>query len=205
MTTENRFPLYRHSSNTWTEPWVLRNDRRGRSEFEALTQEGGESLRKFARRVRTTGMLVYDNKNAEQRDEQFRKRFNESLSNPDLLEVLLLREENRTFRETVQRAVDVEAIAESISNLPIKRMEAFRVAQEATTTRNHSEMDEMKQQLKEMTGARNSLTKMLNQFVGTVVSARRCNVCGDDGHCAEVCKQRRNALNPRGPEDSHKN
>ena len=40
---------------------VLRNDRRGRSVFEALTQKGGESLRDFAFRVRSTGMLVYAN------------------------------------------------------------------------------------------------------------------------------------------------
>ena len=50
---------------------VLRNDRRGRSEFEALTQKGGESLRDFARRVRSTARWVYANKNAEQRDEKF--------------------------------------------------------------------------------------------------------------------------------------
>ena len=96
---------------------VLRNDRRGRKEVEALTQKGGESLRDFARRVRGTGMLVYANKNAEQRDEQFRERFLEGLSNPDLLEVLL-REDNRTFRETVERAVDVEALAESYATYP---------------------------------------------------------------------------------------
>ena len=105
---------------------VLRNDRRGRSEFEPLTQKGGESLRDFARRVRSTGMLVYANKNAEQRDELFRERFIDGLSNPDLLEILL-REDNRTFTETVERAVDVEAIAESIRNLSNKRVEAFRV------------------------------------------------------------------------------
>ena len=44
---------------------VLRNDRRGRSEFKALSQKGCESLRDFARRVRSTGMLVYANKNVE--------------------------------------------------------------------------------------------------------------------------------------------
>ena len=126
---------------------VLRNDRRGRSQFEALTQKGGDSLRDFARRVRSTGMLVYANKNAEQRDEQFLERFIEGLSNPDLLEVLL-REDNRTFRETVERAVDVEAILESIRNLPNMRVEASRVAQEDTTTRNILAEDEMKLQLK---------------------------------------------------------
>ena len=80
---------------------VLRNDRRGRSEFEALTEKGNESLRDSARRVRSTGMLVYANKNAEQRDEQVRERFIEGLSNPDILEVLF-REDNRTFKKQLR-------------------------------------------------------------------------------------------------------
>ena len=184
---------------------VLRNDRRGRNEFEALTQKGDESLRDFARRVRSTGMLVYANKYAEQRDEQFRERFIEGLSNPDLLDVLL-REDNRTFRETVERAVDVEAIAESIRNLLNKRVEAFRVAQEATTTRNNLEVDEMKLQLEEIISAMNSLTNMVNKFVGAVVSSRRCDVCGGKRHFAEEsCRQRMNPLNLRGPGDRRKN
>ena len=149
---------------------MLQNDRKSRSESEALTQKGGESFRDFARKVRSTGMLVYANINTEQRDEQFRERFIEGLSNPDQLEVLL-REDNRTFREAVERAVDVDAIAKSIRNLPNKRMEAFRVAQEATTTRNHSEMVEMKRQLNGMTSAMNNLTNMVNQLVGAVFSA----------------------------------
>ena len=145
------------------------------------------------------GMLVYENTNAEQRDEQFRDRFIEGLSNPDLLEVLL-REDNRIFRETVERAVDVEAIAESIRNLPNKRVEAFRVAQEVTTTRNNLEVDEMKLQLKEMTSAMNSLTNRVNHFVGAVVSARRCDVCGGGRHFAqESYRQRMNPSNLRGP------
>ena len=36
----------------------------------------------------------------------------------------------------------------------------------------------MKLQLKEMTSAMNSLTNMVNQFVGAVVSAPRCDVYG---------------------------
>ena len=107
-------------------------------------------------------MLVY---------ELFRERFIEGLYNPGPLAVLL-REDNRTFRETVERAVDVEAIAESIRNLPNQRVEALRVPQEATKTRNNLEVDEMKLQLKEMTSAMDSLTNMVNQFVGAVVSAR---------------------------------
>ena len=179
----------------------MRNDRRGRSALEALTQKGSQSLRDFARRVRSTGMLVYAKKNAEQRDEQFRERFIEGLSNPDLLEVLL-REDNRTFRETVEKADDVKAIAESIRNLPNKRVEAFTVAQKATSTRNNLEVYEMKLQLKKMTSAMNSLTNMVNQFVGAVVSARRWDVCRGEKHFAhESCRQRMNPLNLQGPGD----
>ena len=129
---------------------VQRNDRVGRSEFEALAQKSDESLRVFARRVRSTGRLVYANKNAEQRDEQFRERFIEGLSNPDLLEVLLREDNNnRTFRETVERAVDSDAITESIRSRPNKRVDALRVTQEAGTGSSNPEMGEVKQQLKE--------------------------------------------------------
>ena len=184
---------------------VLRIDRRRRSEFESLTQKRSESIRDFARRVRSTGMLVYANKNAGERDELFRERFIGGLSYPDLLE-MLLREDNRTFRETIERAVDVEAIAESIRNLPNKRVEAFRVAQEATTTRNNLEVDEMKLQLNEMTSAMNILTNLVTQFVGAMVSARRCGVCGGERHFAgESCRQRMNPLNLRGPGDRRRN
>ena len=146
---------------------VLRNDRRGRSEFEALAQKGDESLRDFARRVRNTGMLVYANVDAEQRDELFRERFVEGLSNPELLEVLL-REDNRTFRETVDRAVALENIAESLRSRPNKRVDAIRMTQEAGTMNSNPEVDEMKQQLKRLTDEMNSLTDMMTQFVKTV-------------------------------------
>ena len=103
------------------------------------------------------------------------------------------------------RAVDVEAIAESIRNLPNKRVEAFRVAQEATTTRNNLEVDEMKLQLKEIINAMNSLTNMVNKFVGAVVSARRCDVCGERHFAEESCRRRMNPINLRGPGDGRKN
>ena len=48
---------------------VLQNDRKRRSEFKEMAQEGSESLRDFARRVRNNGMLVYAAMDAEQRDE----------------------------------------------------------------------------------------------------------------------------------------
>ena len=179
---------------------VLRNDRRARSEFEALAQKEGESLRDFARRVRNTGMLVYANINAEQRDERFRELFIERLSNPDLLEVLL-REDNRTFMETVDRAVASENIAESLLSGPNKRVDAIRMTQEAGTMNSVSEMNKMKQQLKRLTDEMNSLTDMTTQFVNTVTPVQfigasrskkpvRCYVCGLEGHIARVCLRR---------------
>ena len=184
---------------------VLRNDRRGRSEFEALAQKGDESLRDFARRVRNTGMLVYANVDAEQRDELFRERFVEGLSNPELLEVLL-REDNRTIRETVDRAVALENIAESLRSRPNKRVDAIRMTQEAGTMNSISEMNKMKQQLKRLTDEMNSLTDMMTQFVKTVTPVQfigpsqsrktvRCYVCGVDGHIAGKCPRRRSHLN----------
>ena len=137
---------------------------------------------------------------ADKRDEQFRERFIEWLADPDLLEVLL-RENTGTCTGTLNRAIDLKTISKAIRNLLNKRIEAFRVAQEATTTRNYSEMDEMEQQLKEMTSAMNSVTNMVNQFFGAVVNTRRCGACGEDGHSADVCKQRMNASNLRGPGD----
>ena len=74
----------------------MRNNSFGRGQYKALAQKEGENLREFARRVRGTGMLVYANMDAEQRDEQFRERFIEKMSNPELLEVLL-RENNSKF------------------------------------------------------------------------------------------------------------
>ena len=88
---------------------VLRNDRFGRGEFEALAQKQGESLREIARRVRGTGTLVHANMEADQQDEQFTERFIERLADPDLLKVLL-REHTGTFTEIVNRAIDLETI-----------------------------------------------------------------------------------------------
>ena len=184
---------------------VLRNDRRGRSEFEALAQKEDESLRDFARRVRNTGMLVYANVDAEQRDEQFRERFIEGLSNPDLLEVLL-REDNRTFRETLGRAVALENIAESLRSRPSKRVDAIRMTQETTTVNSNQEVDEMKLQLKGLTGAMNNMTEMMSQFVNMVTSVQSvgasrskklvgCHVCGVGGHTATKRQRGRNHLN----------
>ena len=148
---------------------VLRNDRMGRSEFKALVQKEGESLRDFARRVRSVGMQVFRNLEAEQRDEQFRERFIEGLSDPDLLEVLL-REDTRSFTDTLNRAVDLGTISKSIRNRSTKRVAALRVTQEATTSSSSNpEMSEMKQQMNEVSQAMNNLTNMMSKFMSSVL------------------------------------
>ena len=150
---------------------------------------------------------MYANVDAEQRDEQFRlsERFVEGLSNSELLEVLL-REDNRTFRETVDRAVALENNAESLRSRHNKRVDAIRMTQEAGTMNSISEMNKMKQELKRLTDEINSLTDMMTQFVNTVTPVQfigasrskkpvRCYECGLDGHIARECPRRRNHLN----------
>ena len=187
---------------------VLRNDRFGRGEFEALAQKEGESLREFARRVRGTGTLVYANMDADQRDEQFTERFIEGLADSDLLKVLL-RENTGTFTETVNRAIDLETISKSIRKRPNKRVDTIRVTHDAATVNSNPEMDEMRTQLNAMEVA-NSLTEMMTQFISAMVPGSStdvqrlwepplCYAGGIEGHPGKVCQQRGNTLNLRGP------
>ena len=174
---------------------VTRNDRAGRNEFKCLVQKESEPLREFARRVRNLGLLVFGHQEADQRDELFRERFLDGLSDSDLLEVLL-RERTRGFVGTVDRAVELEAIANSARTRPSRRVAYARLAQEsAVAAEDQTAVTEMKQQLDEMTRALSSLTNMVGQFVSTVVSVRRCDVCSENGHPAEVCRLIRNPLN----------
>ena len=154
---------------------VLRNDRFGRGEFEVLAQKEGESLRKFARRVRDTGTLVYANMDADQRDEHFTERFIEGLADPDLLKVLL-RENTGTFTETVNRAIDLETISKSIRKRPNKRVDTIRVTHDAATVNSNPEMDEMRTQLNVMKVATNSLTELMTQFISAMVPGSSTDV-----------------------------
>ena len=114
-------------------------------------------------------MLVYANVNGKKRDEQFRERFIEGLNNAELIEVLL-REDDTTFRETVDRAFALEAIHESIRSRPNKRADAIRVTHDAATVNSNQEVAEIKQQLKRLTDETNSLTEMMTHFISTVES-----------------------------------
>ena len=96
----------------------------------------------------------------------------------------------------MDRAVELEAIANSARTRPSRRVAYARLAQEsAVAAEDQTAETEMKQQLDEMTRALSSLTNMVGQFVSTVVSVRRCDVCSENGHPAEVCRLIRNPLN----------
>ena len=164
---------------------VLRNDRWGRKEFEALAQMRGESLRDFARRVRNTGILVYNNMDAEQRDELFRERFIEGLSTPELTDVLL-RESSRTFRETMDRVIDLEAIATSIRRRRNDRIDALRLTQEAETVNSRHDLELMKEQLNGLTVAVKCLTETTTQFVGALAPGGSTDVDGQKSQ-SDVC------------------
>ena len=111
----------------------------------------------------------------------FRDRFLDGLLDTGLLEVLLP-ERTRGFVDTVDRAMELESIANSARTRQNRRVAYARLAQElAVAAEGQTAVKALKQQLNEMTSALNSLTNMVGQFVSAVVNARRCDVCGDDG------------------------
>ena len=116
-------------------------------------------------------MLVYANVDAEHRDEQYRARFIEGLNNAELIGVLL-REGNTTFRETVDRAVALEAIAESLRSRPNKRVDAIRMTHDAATVNSNQEVAEKKQHLKRLDDETNHLTEIMTHFISTVDPAQ---------------------------------
>ena len=75
---------------------MMRNDRLGKAEFRKLRQRPEETLREFARRVRNIGKIAYSEKDPNTRDELFREKFLEGLSDVQL-EVQLLKENPQTF------------------------------------------------------------------------------------------------------------
>ena len=105
---------------------VLRNDRMGRSEFKALAQREGESLRDFARRVRSVGTQVFANLNAEQRDGRaILRKVHRGTVRPRAA-CGFAAGDTRSFTDIINRAVDLETIARSIRNKSTKRVAALR-------------------------------------------------------------------------------
>ena len=74
-----------------------------RAEFKNLTQEEGEGVRDFARRVRYLGEVANTNLRAQARDDMNREQFTDGLCDFELQE-LLLREDLDKFNQAVARA-----------------------------------------------------------------------------------------------------
>ena len=145
---------------------VMRNDRSGRYEFKALAQKEGESLREVARRVRSIGSLVFAHRDVDERDERLREQFLEGLSDPDIFETLL-REEVRSFSETVSRAIDLESISRSIRSHRDMRRTIARVVQEASTSSSPRNLNDLKEQMNGLMVTIKNITKVMTQFVLT--------------------------------------
>ena len=145
---------------------VMRNDRSGRYEFKALAQKEGESLREVARRVRSIGSLVFAHRDVDERDERLREQFLEGLSDPDIFETLL-REEVRSFSETVSRAIDLESISRSIRSHRDMRTTIARVVQEASTSSSPRNLNDLKEQMNGLMVTIKNITKVMTQFVLT--------------------------------------
>ena len=86
---------------------MMRNDRLGKAEFKKLRQQPEETLREFARRVKNIGKIAYSEKDPNTKDELFREKFLEGLSDVQL-EFQLLKENPQTFGDLVNRAVDLD-------------------------------------------------------------------------------------------------
>ena len=63
---------------------MMRNDRLGKAEFRNVRQRPEETLREFGRRVRNIGKIAYSEKDPNTRDELFREKFLEGLSDVQL-------------------------------------------------------------------------------------------------------------------------
>ena len=112
---------------------VIRNNRAGQIEFRSLIRKDDETLREFARRVRSMGSLVFAHRDVDEQDELLRERFVVALNHPEVLETLL-REEARSFSEMVIKAIDLECISRSIKSHRDTRTATVFVVQEAETS-----------------------------------------------------------------------
>ena len=103
---------------------MMRNDCLGKAEFRNFRQRPEEALREFGSRVRNIGNIAYSEKDPNTRDELFREKFLEGLSDAQL-EVQLLKENPPTFGDLVNRAVDLEVIARTTRGCSRKEQERY--------------------------------------------------------------------------------
>ena len=154
---------------------MMRNDRLGKAEFRKLRQQPEETLREFARRVRNIGKIAYSEKDPNTRDELFREKFLEGLSDVQL-EVQLLKENPQTFGDLVNRAVDLEVIARTTrgrSRNEQERYELFGRQQDSSCEFRGYSPEPWKEGLHQLTRRMDQMTQMMMTFLETMSTTAR--------------------------------
>ena len=154
---------------------MMRNDRLGKAEFRKLRQQPEETLREFARRVRNIGKIAYSEKDPNTRDELFREKFLEGLSDVQL-EVQLLKENPQTFGDLVNRAVDLEVIARTTrgrSRNEQERYELFGRQQDSSCEFRGYSDEPWKEGLQQLTRRMDEMTQMMMTFMETLSTTVR--------------------------------
>ena len=154
---------------------MMRNDRLGKAEFRKLRQQPEETLREFARRVRNIGKIAYSEKDPNTRDELFREKFLEGLSDVQL-EVQLLKENPQTFGDLVNSAVDLEVIARTTrgrSRNEQERYEEFGRQQDSSRDIRGYSDEPWKEGLQQLTRRMDQMTQMMMTFMETLSTTVR--------------------------------
>ena len=154
---------------------MMRNDRLGKAEFRKLRQGPEETLREFGRRVRNIGKIAYSEKDPNARDELFREKFLEGLSDVHL-EVQLLKENAQTFGDLVNRAVDLEVIARITrgrSRNEQERYEEFGRQQDPSRDVRAFSDEPWKEGLHLLTRRMDQMTQMMMTFMETLSTTAR--------------------------------
>ena len=154
---------------------MMRNDRLGKAEFRKLRQQPEETLREFARRVRNIGKIAYSEKNPNTRDELFREKFLEGLSDVQL-EVQLLKENPQTFGDLVNRAVDLEVIARTTrgrSRNEQERYEEFGRQQDSSCEFRGYSPEPWKEGIHQLSRRMDQMTQMMMTFMETLSTTVR--------------------------------
>ena len=154
---------------------MMRNDRLGKAEFRKLRQQPEETLREFARRVRNIGKIAYSEKDPNTRDELFREKFLEGLSDVQL-EVQLLKENPQTIGDLVNRAVDLEVIARTTrgrSPNEQERYEEFGRQQDSSCEFRGYSPEPWKEGIHQLTRRMDQMTQMMMTFMETLSTTVR--------------------------------